>query len=167
MMTMFRQLRDDEFDEAYAIASDAVSWLLSKGITQYLQPIPEKAYRKRHLAGWNHGLFIQDKLAAVITLIKGYRPAEWQGYLPEDPFIWMATLASAHACKGLGVGGLAVAHAENLLRQHGERLVLLDCYYGTGFLPHYYANLGYVPIKRMEVVYPSRTIDALLMSKIL
>jgi len=167
MNAEFRQLGQDDFAAAYTIARGAVEWLLGKGIQQYLWPIPEEVYRKRHETGWNYGLFVDGELAVIVTLITGYRPSEWGTHLPAESFVWMATLASSAACKGQDLGRIAVAKAEELCRQQGEKLMVLDCYYGTGFLPRYYASLGYAPLKRMYLVFPSRTIDGLLMEKAL
>ena len=59
-------------------------WLLSKGIRQWLQPFPLEIYRERQEQGENYGLFVDDELAAVVSLID-YRPDYWEEYLPETP----------------------------------------------------------------------------------
>ena len=163
----FRQLREDEFDAAYKVVCNDVAWMLSKGITQWPRPIPEKVYRRRHATGQNHGLFVGGELAVVVTLMKNHRPAEWSDHLPEKSFTYLATLASDPGHKGQGLGKLAVAKAEDLLRQQGQTMIVLDCCCGVGFLPGYYQSLGYCPLHQMTIDYPTGAVKSVLMCKAL
>ena len=63
-----RRLKQEEFDQAYAIYLDAFEWLKAKGVRQWLVPISKIAYQERHLRGENFGYFISGELCAIVSL---------------------------------------------------------------------------------------------------
>ena len=111
---LFRRLDDDDFERAYAIIVEVTDWLLSKGIRQWLQPLPLELYAQRQVLGENYGLYVDDELAAVVSLID-FRPDYWAEYLPKKPFKWLATLASSRKFKGQKLGELIMIEAEQYL----------------------------------------------------
>src|SRR5579862_9713856 len=115
----FRRLNEDDFESAYAILVEVTEWLLNKGVRQWMQPIPEEMYAQRQTDGENYGLFIDDKLASVVSLID-LRPDYWADYLPDDhSYKWMATLASSRKFKGQKLGELILSEAEQFLIVEG------------------------------------------------
>ncbi len=160
----FRRLKADEFESAYAILAEVTAWLLSKGVRQWLQTFPREMYAERHTRGENYGLFVHGELAAVVSLLDE-RPDYWDAELPEGGIRWLATLAAARKFSGQKLGELAMSEAEHFLAQEGVDDVYLDCVYGNGRLPQFYASLGYKDVARKELVFPWGTFDSVLMRK--
>jgi predicted N-acetyltransferase YhbS len=160
----FRRLLPEEFDAAMGIIVEVTDWLLSKGIRQWLQPIPAEIYQTRQEQGENYGLFADDELAAVVSLLD-YRPPYWEEYLPETPYKWLATLASSRRFKGQGLGELTIGKAELFLADEGYEEIYLDCFYGQGVLPQFYGALGYEQIARRDLEFPFGVFDSVLMKK--
>jgi GNAT superfamily N-acetyltransferase len=160
----FRVLLPDEIDAGMAIITDVTDWLLSKGVRQWMQPLPREIYAHRHQRGENYGLFVDGELAAVVSLIDE-RPAYWEEWLPNTPFRWLATLASSRRYKGQGLGAVAIGKAEQFLTQHAIREIYLDCVYSDGTLPEFYESLGYEQIARKDQTFSTGTFDSVLMKK--
>jgi len=163
---LFRRLQPEEFDAARAIIVEVTEWLLSKGIRQWLQPLPAEIYRARHDQGENYGLFVEGELAAVVSLLD-YHPLYWSEFLPETPFKWVATLASSRRYKGQSLGEVTLIKAEEFLADEGVEEIYLDCFYGQGVLTEFYAALGYDQIARRQLNFPAGTFDSVLMRKAL
>ena len=160
---VFRKLLPDEFQDAYAIVCQTSDWLKSKGYQHWL--VPAQAYRQRHAAGENYGLWMSGLLVAVVSLGRG-GPRAWQEYLPSTEFVWLGTLSTAIEFKGRNLGMLTLNKAEALLRQQGVNDVYLDCYYDTGFLPRYYESAGYEWVARKGLVFADGSVhDSVLMYK--
>ncbi len=161
----FRRLHEDDFDSAYAILVEVTEWLLSKGVRQWMQPISRELYAQRQTDGENYGLFINDTLAAVVSLLN-LRPDYWADELPDgDSFMWMATLASSRKFKGQKLGELILSEAEQFLVLEGVPALYLDCIYGQGALPEFYTSLGYRQVARKNITFPHGTFDSVLMRK--
>lgn len=162
----FRRLEDEEFAYAYAIIVEVTEWLLSRGIRQWLQPFPPEVYAQRQALGQNYGLFADDELASVVSLID-FRPDYWAEYLPRTRFKWLATLATSRNFKGQKLGELTMSEAEQQLSKEGVPAIYLDCFYGEGVLPLFYTSLGYQQIARKDVTFPHGTFDSVLLRKTL
>src|SRR5664279_4064553 len=106
----FRRLESSDLDAALAILVEVTQWLQTKGVRQWIQPIPREIYEKRVAQGENYGLFVDKELAAVVSLMN-YRPEYWSEQLPEAGYRWMATLASARKFKGQRLGELTISDA--------------------------------------------------------
>jgi hypothetical protein len=162
----FGRLHDDEFDAGYVIIVEVTEWLLSKGIQQWLAPLPEAIYRKRQDAGENYALRINGELAAVVSLMDN-RPHYWSEYLPETPFTWLGTLAMSRRFAGINLGEVmmnrAIGHIRQGLEPHETTFIYIDCLYGSGFLPDYYSRLGFETIVRKVLKYPGQDYDSVLM----
>ncbi|MFN8451117.1 MAG: GNAT family N-acetyltransferase [Anaerolineae bacterium] len=161
---LFRRLEEYEFAYAYAIVVEVTEWLLSKGIRQWLQPLPPEIYARRQVMGENYGLFVDEELACVVSLIDD-RPEYWSEYLPKKRFKWLATLASSRNFKGQKLGELAMSEAEQHLAREGLPAIYLDCLYGEGVLPKFYTSLGYTQVARKDVTFPGGTFDSVLLRK--
>ena len=160
----FRRLKVEELSAAYEIIWEVTEWLLSKGVRQWLTPIPLDIYHQRQVDGDNYGLFVDDELGAVVSLLDE-RPDYWSVYLPDTPFKWLATLASARKFKGRGLGQQTIVEAEFHLAVQGCAEIYLDCFYGNGILPQFYDSLGYQLVTRRDLDFPAGTFDSVLMRK--
>ncbi len=161
---VFRRLKDEDFDGAYAIIVEVTDWLLSRGIRQWIQPLPRDVYEQRQARGENFGLFVGREPAAVVSLME-HRPEYWADNLPPTRYKWLATLASARKFKGQKLGELAISEAEHYLILDGLPLLYLDCAFGTGALPDFYVFLGYETVARKELAFPWGTVDSVLLRK--
>jgi len=162
-MTESRQVRAEEFDEAYAIVCEVTQWLLDKGSTQWRRPLAREVYAKRQERGHNFGLW-QDGTLAVVVSITDDRPDYWGDDLPGDRFAWLATRAARVSMKGRGLGAQTVALAEQHVSNSGLVRVCLDCHYGVGFLPSYYQRLDYRVVCR-RTLFGNPGYDSALMTK--
>ncbi|MCC6803408.1 MAG: GNAT family N-acetyltransferase [Anaerolineae bacterium] len=160
----FRRLNDDDFEDAYAIIVEVTQWLLNKGIRQWVEPFPTLLYAQRHVMGENFGLFVDNQLASVVSLIDD-RPEYWSEYLPKTRFKWLATLATSRSYKGQKLGELTMVEAEQFLAREGVPAVYLDCIFGDGTLPVFYSSMGYKLVARKDVTFPHGTFDSVLMRK--
>ena len=160
----FRRLESSDLDAALAILVEVTQWLQTKGVRQWIQPIPREIYEKRVAQGENYGLFVDKELAAVVSLMN-YRPEYWSEHLPETGYRWMATLASARKFKGQRLGELTISEAEHFLRFDRVPAIYLDCVYGDGALAKFYSDLGYQTVARKDVSFPWGTFDSVLMRK--
>lgn len=161
---LFRRLHDDELEIGYFIIVEMTEWLLNRGIRQWLQPFPPELYVERQDKGENYGLFVDDELAAVVSLIDT-RPEYWAEHLPKTRFKWLATLASARKFKGHKLGELTMSESEQFLASEGLPAIYLDCIYGRGVLPQFYTSLGYYQVARKDVAFPNGSFDSVLMCK--
>ena len=163
---IFRRLHDDEVDAGLAIITEVTEWLASKGVRQWVAPLPREIYIQRQEQGENYGLLVDGELAAVVSLMD-FRPDYWSDYLPKAPYKWMATLASSRRFKGQRLGELAISEAEHFLSVDGVPAIYLDCVYGQGTLPEFYTWLGYQAVARKDLEFPWGTFDSMLMRKTL
>jgi GNAT superfamily N-acetyltransferase len=146
-----RQLQPNEFEAAYHILIDVTDWLLANGIQQWQKPLPREVYLRRHAAGQNYGFFVDESLAAVVSLIPNYRVAEWDDDLPTSDYVWLGTLATAPRFIGRGLGRGMLHKIEEMLRQRGVTEIWLDCAVGEGTLPRFYQSAGYRPLLTKNV----------------
>lgn len=146
----FRKLDAKDFDDAYGLLVAVTDWLNSRGIRQWRSPIPRHIYRARHDRGENHGLFVDGKLAAVLSL-SVVIPERWHRFVPEGSYRWLATMATARNVHGRRVGEVALDVAEKWAAAEGIEWMYLDCSEGNGFLPRYYGNAGYERLETLEL----------------
>lgn len=160
----FRTLRYEELEAAYHIVKQSVERLLANQLPAWL--VPYDTYEQQQVKGENCGLFLEQRLGAVVTLSTAYRPQDWAEYLPETDFVWLGTLCVADEFRGQGTGQLALTQAEAFLQRQRKLVIWLDCYYGNGFLPAYYQANGYTWTKRKELVFADGSLhDSVLMTK--
>lgn len=160
----FRPLAPSDFRAAYSIVCERTNWLLSKGINQWQRPLPESIYAQRHQNGENYGLWLEDELTVVVSLL-GEKPSYWQDAVSDKKFCWLATLASRVTFKGRGLGRVALDEAEQWASSQGNQQMLLDCAYGQGFLLDYYQQAGYKIVTRNTFLFSGHEYDSVLMTK--
>ncbi len=153
MNACFRRVAEVETEDAYIAYLGVFEWLNEKGVRQWLRALPQEAFRECQRKG---ELFVyrrDDEVAAVVTLARESNPY-WPEKLGEEKHWWMKSLAVVRKWHDAGVGKRVMQECEALVRQAGTAEVFLDCV-ETGFLPAYYAGLGYEELGRKEITYPS------------
>jgi len=159
----FRPIASSEVDSAYAVYLGVFAWLSAKGVRQWLQALPLDVFLERERKKELFGCFIENHLAAVISLTFESSP-----YWPElggESRWWIKTLTVDRRFRGVGFGALAVHGCEDLVWHSGVGEMFLDCV-DVGFLPGYYAGIGYTVLGRKDITYPSgNTFHVALMKK--
>ena len=148
-----RAITEIELDAAYATYLAVFDWLNAKGIRQWLRALPAEAFAQRQRAGELLGCVVNGQIAAVVTLASERSPY-WPEILGDENRWWIKTLAVSRACSGRGLGADVVRACEQVIRDAGATEAFLDCV-DVGFLPGYYARLGYTPLGQKEITYPS------------
>ena len=151
---VLRRLASSEADSGYTVYLEAFRWLNDQGIRQWLVPQRRDIFDRRQSRGENHGLFIGEDLAVVLSLVQG-APAEWTDVISERETWWLHNLATAQKFRGRRLGALAVKMACEHLVKAGVNVVYLDCVAVAGFLPAFYARLGFAKIIERSIAYPS------------
>ncbi len=146
---VFRPLTDAEEDAGYQIICDTVEWLRSKDIDLWRTPLPREVYAARHQRGENYGLFADGKLAAIVSLVRG-APQQWAEELPDRQIMWMSTLTTANAFRGLGLGRQTVEQAISCLADRDDKILYLDC--KPGFLTEFYSGVGFEEVTRKHAM---------------
>jgi len=148
-----RALRGDEVDAAYEIYLQTCAWLQRKGVRQWLLPKPRATFDARQDQGENYGLFLGNDLAVIATLSCEVH-AYWPEKLGAEKRWWLHTLAVAPEFRGRRLGEETVSAAVSLLRSKGASELFLDCG-AEGVLPAYYGKLGFDPLAKKAITYPS------------
>ena len=112
---IFRILFHSELEDGYKILCDASEWLNSKGIKQWIRPLPKEIYKKWHDKNQNFGLFFKDELAVVLSLVQE-KADKWEEFIPEKNPRCLNAIATAMKFKGRQLGKLAIKEARRCLR---------------------------------------------------
>ena len=147
----FRPLHDHEMPQGHAILCAAFHWLMNRRIRQWTAPMPMSVYQAWQQHRWNYGLFLEGELAVVLSLVEGSLD-EWQDGEDGATVLWLHALATATPWKGRGFGRHAVRYAVDIAQACASDLYLL-CAEGNGFLPAFYASLGFEEVKRASAHY--------------
>jgi ribosomal protein S18 acetylase RimI-like enzyme len=158
----FRAVTTREVAAAYALYMEVVAWLKAKGVRQWLRPLDLADFEGRQSRGELFAYFEREAMSATVSLAHE-QDHDWEKHVGAEPRWWLKTLAVASAHRGRDLGATVVAAAEAHLRSKGANEVWLECV-DAGFLPDYYARLGYEVIKRARITYPSgNTFDVCVM----
>jgi len=153
-----------ELGAAYGVYLEVVAWLKANGLRQWQRPLPEEEFRERQARGELFAARQENRLTAIVTLAFEEDP-DWPEVVGPEKNWWLKTLAVSRAFHGKEVGGQVMQACETHLAQSGAREVWLECV-EAGFLPDYYARLGYELVKRKTITYPSgNTFPVVLMRK--
>ena len=140
-----RKIPASAFEDAHRVLVDAFDWMAGRGIRQWTAPPPRDSYARWQERDFNYGLFEDDRLAVVFSLVPA-RLDDWAGRGPADVHVlWLMALATARAFRGRRLGGCAAEAAVGLA---GPRDLYLECVFGGGFLPNYYAAMGFEQLDR-------------------
>jgi ribosomal protein S18 acetylase RimI-like enzyme len=149
----FRSLTPTEVDVAHAIYLKVVGWLKAKNVRQWLRPLTKKEFADRQARGELFAGFLAGRMAAIVS-VAFEEDDDWRGHLSREKRWWIKTLTVARAYEGRKLGEQVVANCEALVREAGASEAFLECV-DYGFLPDYYARLGYQVLVRANITYPS------------
>lgn len=149
----FRRVDSAGVNDAYSAYLGVFEWLKAKGVRQWLRAIPLEVFMERQRKGELFACFVDDRLAAVVTLAFEQNPY-WVEETGNVPQWWIKSLAVVRTERGTGVGARVMRESEAVARQAGAAALFLDCV-DTGFLPGYYTRLGYEALARKDITYPS------------
>ena len=164
MGASFRQVVGAEIDDAYATYLEVFEWLNAKGVRQWLRALPREALVEHQRRGELFAYHIDGPMAAMVTLAFENSPY-WAEEIGADQHWWIKSLAVARRWRGARVGERVMQQSEASIRSAGAAEAFLDCV-DAGFLPGYYARLGYRELARKQITYPSgNTFPMVLMRK--
>jgi hypothetical protein len=159
----FRAIARSEVEVAYAVYLEVFEWLSAKGIRQWLHALPFDVFLERERQRELFGCFIEKRVAAVVSLT--LEPSPYWPELGTENRWWIKTLAVDRRLRGTGAGTVTVQGCENLVWNASAGEIFLDCV-DVGFLPSYYAEIGYTVLGRKDITYPSgNTFHVALMKK--
>lgn len=139
-------------------------WLNAKGVRQWLRALSKETFAERQRDGQLLGFYVDDRIAAVVTLAFE-ATTYWTEVIGDSRCWWIKSLAVARVWHGAEVGKRVMKECEAMIRDAGASEAFIDCV-DTGFLPRYYASLGYEVLARNEITYPSgNTFPMVLMKK--
>ncbi len=163
MKVSFRQVSSSEVNDAYAVYLGLFEWLNAKGVRQWLRALPRDVLVERQAGGELFACFIDGRIAAVVTLASENNPY-WTDLLGEERLWWIKSLAVARAHGGGGVGAQVMRECESRICGAGATQAFIDCV-DAGFLPRYYVRLGYEPLARKDITYPSGNTFAMVLMR--
>jgi GNAT superfamily N-acetyltransferase len=160
----FRRISVEEVGVAHSAYVGVYEWLNAKGVRQWLRALSEEAFAERQRDGQLFALYIDDRIAAVVTLAFEVS-SHWIETIGGQSRWWIKSVAVVRAWRGEGVGKRVMLECETIIRDAGAKEAFIDCVDG-GFLPPYYAVLGYKALAYKEITYPSGyTFPIVLMRK--
>jgi ribosomal protein S18 acetylase RimI-like enzyme len=160
----FRTLAPSEVDGAFKGYLDVFEWLAAKGVRQWLRPLSREAFAERQAKGELFGYFVEEQLAAVVTIAFETSPY-WLREAGSESRWWIKSLAVAPGFRHAGIGVRTLGECERHLLGCGARGAILDCV-DAGFLPGYYSKIGFSEVARKDITYPSgNTFLMVLMAK--
>jgi predicted N-acetyltransferase YhbS len=154
----------EEVSVAHSAYVGVYEWLNAKGVRQWLRALSEETFAGRQRDGQLFALYVDDRMAAVVTLAFEAN-SYWIETIGDQNRWWIKSLAVVRAWRGEGVGKRVMLECESIVLGAGVNEVFIDCVDG-GFLPPYYAGLGYEALAHKEITYPSgNTFPMVLMRK--
>jgi GNAT superfamily N-acetyltransferase len=127
------------------ILDQAADWLVSKGIHQWISPIPKKTWEivTRGIDRGNVFLLKSENHDQAL----GTLHLEWVNslYWPRDPTGagYVYNLAIRPDNMGLGIGRAILKWARNYVRSQGIAYLRVDCSAQNEKLRYYYENVGF------------------------
>ncbi len=162
----FRPVTSEEIDATHALYLEVFDWLKAKGVRQWLRAVPREEFQERQARGELFALFFADRMAAIAS-VAFEADTDWLKYISPDQRWWIKTLAVTRQHGGRALGELVIRKCEGHVARAGGTEAWLECV-DTGFLPGYYARLGYEVVQHAEITYPSgNTFPVALMRKTL
>ncbi|MFF4689534.1 GNAT family N-acetyltransferase [Streptomyces sp. NPDC001307] len=153
MTITVREGGPDDIPAILGMLDSSVEWLVSQGRTGQwgTKPLSENPRVAESVAGFmEQGTAYLAEIdgvpAATLTLTDA--PGAYLSHLPSpgEPERYIHWLASDRRFKGQGAGAALLAHAAEVTRRAGVRLLRVDCYAGgdRGLVAYYEAN-GFTP----------------------
>lgn len=163
---IFRALNPSELEDGYKILCEVSDWLNSKGIRQWIKPLPKEIYQKWQKNNQNFRLFFKDDLAVVLSLVSE-TVDKWQDHILEANPMWLSSVATAMKYKGHQLGKYAIKEACIYAKKHGIRKIYLGCVYDNEYLLCFYEEMGFKRIARKELEFPTGVFDIVLFTLVL
>ncbi|MEH1098974.1 GNAT family N-acetyltransferase [Micromonospora sp. CPCC 205561] len=142
------------------LLDDATAWLVARGRTGQwgTGPASTDARRIAQADAWARGgglwlatLADRPVGALVVGAANEHVPPA------VEPELYVNLLVTDRAHAGAGLGGRLLAHAAELARERGLRLLRVDCYAGgDGALARWYERQGFTPTDPFTVERPGR-----------
>lgn len=153
-----RPIDHDETERAFSLLQTVARWLDARGRRQRIAATSWETYLRWQACGGNWGLFDEDDLVAIFTVIR--EPLhDWPDVTAGGTVPWLRALAVDPDRRGDGLGTRAVLAALELAGT--DEHLYLDCV--SDFLPDYYARQGFEHVARQVRRYPDGTYDITLM----
>lgn len=153
MPITIREGGPDDIPAILGMLDSSVEWLVSHGRTEQwgTRPLSENPRVAESVAGFmgrgtTYLAEIDGVPAATLTLTDA--PGAYLSHLPSpgEPERYIHWLASDRRFKGQGAGAALLAHAAEVTRRAGVRLLRVDCYGGGDRrLVAYYEANGFTP----------------------
>ncbi len=145
----------------FAAIVGVFAWLNARGIRQWLRALPRDVFVERQAGGELFAHAVDRRIAAVVTLAHENNP-DWSEQLGSERRWWIKSLAVARTWRGAGIGRRVMQACETRIDSCRATQAFLDCV-DTGFLPGYYAQLGYEVLGRKPITYPSGNTFAMVL----
>jgi GNAT superfamily N-acetyltransferase len=116
----FRTLAPSEVDGAFKGYLDVFEWLAAKGVRQWLRPLSREAFAERQAKGELFGYFVEEQLAAVVTIAFETSPY-WLREAGSESRWWIKSLAVAPGFRHAGIGVRTLGECERHLLGCGAR----------------------------------------------
>ena len=139
---LFKQLQPEsaELRQAYELILETSTWLKTKGIKQWENPISFNDYQLAAEREEVFGLMIENELMGSVTLTKIKDPY----WIDErGPSIYLHRLIVSRSHKGKGYGEMILAWSQQYARENGYSFLRLDCRDSNPILKAYYSSQGF------------------------
>ena len=138
MTLKLSRLDDSRVDESFEVLNQVAKWIQSQGRRQRIANTTLEVYRKWQSEKSNFIVTEDDKIVGIVTL-RTETLVDWPDQVAIGPIQMIRALATHPEHRGKGIGEFAMR--EVILQSANGNPVYLDCV--SGFLPEYYANLGF------------------------
>src|ERR1022692_4272143 len=118
MNTLFRKVSIEEVSAAHFAYMSVYEWLNAKGVRQWLRPLSQETFVDRQRDGQLFGLYIDKRMAAVVTLAFEVNPYGFGGIGYEN--CWgIKSLAFVRVWRGAGMGKRVMKECKAPVRDMG------------------------------------------------
>jgi protein-tyrosine phosphatase len=138
---LFERAASGDVDELVALRDQLAKWLIELGIQQWL---PGEFSRARMRAWVERGDVLvhrRDARIAAAVAVLDEDTAIWHDDHESAGYVHLLMVDRAHA--GVGLGDVALAHAEDRMRGRGRPLARLDVVASNAVLRRWYGDRGY------------------------
>lgn len=162
MDVYFRELQENNIENAYNIIEEQYQNLKNKGIKQYPFPFPTKEnfiiLQKENL---NYGLFQDKVLLGIVSLTKNKKNTGWN--INDTNYIWISSLYVNPKYRNNKIGFVIIDHVIKMMSALNINRFYLDCNKDSNFLEKYYGNYGFKNIDEKFFDFPKIKFNACLM----
>lgn len=139
----------DDLPEIRAVLIGAQAWLASRGIAQWMRPLPEEWIAAKIAAGEFLLARHEGRVVAVVRVLRS--DALFWNDVAGDDALYVHSLAVAREFAGRGIGAALLDWIGAQAKREGRSHLRLDCLAGNAALGAYYRKLGFAPRGLVEV----------------